>query len=310
MRLGILTSGGDSPGMNAAVWRVERAATARGWTALGIPQGFAGLLERRADLIDAAMAARFARLGGTWLGTSRLPDLPSRLADIAGALDALDVGGLVILGGNGSLSGAGRIAKEAGIPVVGIAGTIDNDVAVTDLSLGFDTAVAYGMEAADRLRDTAESLPRFFALETLGGPTGHIAAAVGRLSGAVATLVPERPVDIDDVTAAVRNALADGEHALVVASEGVPDLDAVLAAVAEGVSTRLRMVRLGHAQRGGSPTVRDRAAAAAYAALAVDAIADGRKGIVALDRGTLRLATYAEHRDADPPDPALWRGLL
>ncbi|WMS43571.1 6-phosphofructokinase [Acuticoccus sp. MNP-M23] len=310
MRLAILTSGGDSPGMNAAVWRLDRAAAARGWTALGIPGGFAGLLARSAAPIDPAMAARFARLGGTWLGTSRLPDLPARLGEIAGAIDALGIGGLVILGGNGSLAGAGRIAEAAGIPVVGIAGTIDNDVAVTDLSLGFDTAVAYGMEAADRLRDTAESLPRFFALETLGGPTGHIAAAVGRLAGAVATLIPEEDADLGKVTDAVGEALAAGDHALVVASEGVASLEATLGTIAEGVATRLRMVRLGHAQRGGSPSVRDRAAAAAYAALAVDAIAEGTSGIAALKAGSLTLATYAEHRDADAPDPRRWRGLL
>ena len=304
--MGVVTSGGDAPGMNAAVWRLALACEARGWEAVAVRFGYAGLLEGRIEPLESARAARLARRGGTWLGTARVPDLHERLDALASATGGLD--GLVVLGGGGSLAAARALAAR--LPVVGIPATIDNDVAGTDLSLGFATAVAHGLDAADRLRDTAEALPRLFTLETLGGPTGHLASAVGRLAGATAVLIPEVATREDAVAEAVRATLEAGEPALVVASEGVPELGAVLERLSASVGMRLRDVRLGHAQRGGAPCPRDRALAAALAEVAAEGLAERRGGLAALRSGAPALVPFPDRLDADPPDARSWRGLL
>jgi 6-phosphofructokinase 1 len=231
------------------------------------------------------------------------------MAELVTAVRELGIGGLVVLGGDGSLRAAGALAADAEIPVAGIPATIDNDVAASDLSIGFDTALAYGVDAADRVRDSMESLPRFFAIETLGGPTGHIALALGKIVAADAVLVPEAPTPFAVLAETIARAMAGGS-ALVVASEGVSDLEPTLSRAAEAAGTRLRLVRLGHAQRGGAPSPRDRAAAIASAAFALDAIAEGRSGIAALRAGSLRLAPFTSAVAAAPPDPVAWRGLL
>ncbi|MEM0908268.1 MAG: 6-phosphofructokinase [Pseudomonadota bacterium] len=311
MRVGIVTSGGDSPGMNAAIWQLERAARDHGFDAIGVRAGYQGLHEGNARPIDPVIAGQFARRGGTWLGTSRFPDLPARVDGLCRAMASLELSALVVLGGNGSLSGAALLAQRAPIPIVGIPATIDNDVGLTDLSLGFDTAVAYGLDAADRLRDTADALPRLCAIETLGGPSGHLANAVGRLSGAAAILIPEERPDIDAAIDTVGAALREGTHALVVAGEGVANINDVLGEIADGVATRLRLVRLGHAQRGGAPSPRDRAVAIASATEAIAAVGRGQSGIVAIAQGAVTRKAFADHRDAAAPTPStVWRGLL
>jgi 6-phosphofructokinase 1 len=309
VRVAILTSGGDAPGMNAAVDAFRRGAEACGIEPLGIREGWTGLLQRRAAPLDPTLSARFARLGGTWLAASRVPDLAGRMAELVAAARTLDLRGLVVLGGDGSLRAAGELAQASGLAVIGIPATIDNDVAATEASIGFDTAVAFAVEVVDRARDSMESLPRFFAVETLGGPTGHLALAVGRLAAADAILLPEAPTSFDDLAAAVSAGMARGS-ALAVASEGVADLEATLARAAEAAGTRLRFVRLGHAQRGGAPSPRDRAIAIASAVFALEAIREGRSGVAGLSRGALRLAPFDEAVAAPPPDRNAWRGLL
>ena len=302
-RLAVLTSGGDAPGMNAAVWAVTLAAGRRGWDVLGVRDGYVGLLAGEAAPIDEAEALRFARYGGTWLGTGRLPDLPDRVADLVASARGIGVDAVVVIGGGGSLAGAALLAG-AGLPVAGIPATIDNDVAGSDYALGHDTALNTGVTMVDRIRDTAEALPRLFALETLGGDTGFIAQSLALMTGADVLLVPERPVDPDQVTEQTRAGIAARRYALIVASEGVPGLEALLDALSERLGTRLRVSRLGHAQRGGIPTARDRVMARAFATAAVEAVADGQSGWTVLRDGRVTMSPLPPPTAVRPlPDP-------
>ncbi len=304
-RLAVLTSGGDAPGMNAAIWAVTAAARQRGWDVLGVREGYIGLVAGDAVPVDEPEALRFARYGGTWLGTGRLPDFADRVPDVVDALRRIGADTVVVIGGGGSLAGAALLVR-AGVMVAGIPATIDNDVAGSEYALGHDTALNTGVMMADRIRDTAEALPRLFALETLGGDTGFIAQSLALMCGADVLLVPERPVDLDQAAEQARAGVAARRYALIVASEGVPDLDRRLAELAGRLGTRLRFSRLGHAQRGGTPTARDRVMARAFAAAAVDALAEGQSGWTALREGrvtVLPLPPPAAVRPLPDPEP-------
>ena len=294
--------------MNAAIWRLTLGAAARDWQAVGIMQGFLGLLNAANRELSVDEAARHARFGGAWLGVSRVPDLQSRISEATVALAGFDA--LAVIGGEGSIAGARAIAEAWGRPVVGLPATIDNDVAGTDLSLGYDTALSFGLDVADRQRDTAEALPRVFCIETLGGSTGHIAQMVGRLAGADVILIPEAPLPHTAIVDALAPGIVAGAPTLAVASEGYPDLHAVLRKVCLQLGARLRMSTLGHAQRGGVPTPRDRALAAAFADQAISAAAEGRSGYTVLQSGELGIRTLAEAGAASAPDQLAWRGVL
>jgi len=310
MRLGILTSGGDAPGMNAAVWGASAEAAGAGARMIAITGGLPGLLAGAAREISPEDAARAARHGGSRLGTGRLPDFDANRTALAVAAGDLGLDGLIILGGDGSLRAAAALAG-AGLAVVAIPATIDNDIAATRRTLGFATALETGLMMADRLRDTAEALPRLFSLETLGGPTGYLAEATARLTRADLLLVPEATGEPEDDARRLRATIAERGHALIVASEGVPGLEARLGALAGAAGTRLRHTRLGHAQRGGAPVAADRALALASAETAVAALCGGRGGVVALDDGgRTQLLAFEGLDSGRPPFPAGWRGLL
>ncbi len=308
MKLAVVCSGGDAPGMNAAVWRLTAGAQARGWDVAGFAKGYAGLISGEATALTADATARHARYGGAWLGVARVPDLPDRIDEAVAALSDCDA--LAVIGGDGSLAGAQAIGAHWERPVIGLPATIDNDIAATDLSIGHDTALAFGLDAADRQRDSAEALARLFCLETLGGPTGHLAATIGRLAGAQAILIPEAPVSVDTVVTAVRHDVEVERPTLIVASEGYPDLHPFLMRVCDTVGMRLRLTSLGHAQRGGAPTPRDRALAAAFAGVALDAVSNGRSGLTVLRGGTPELADFGRLGQTCVPDLSRWRGLL
>ena len=299
-RIAVLTSGGDAPGMNACLWALAHEAAGRGWTTVGVRDSYPGLLAADGGPFSPAEAQRFARYGGTWLGAARLPDLPQRVPAVLDGLARLGCDGLVVIGGGGSLAGCGLLAA-AGAAVVGIPATIDNDIAGSEMTLGYDTALNTGVEIADRIADTAEAMPRLFALETLGGSTGFLARAIASLVGADAALVPERAVDINAVADRVRTGMAARRYGFIVASEGVPALPATLQAVADAVDTRLRFSRLGHAQRGGRPTARDRGLARAFASAAIAMLADGESGWTPVVEGRVARAGL--------PPPALVREL-
>lgn len=290
--LAILTSGGDAPGMNMAIWAACAEAERHGRCVLGVRDGFAGLLARQAEPLMADDMLRWARRGGTVLGTARVSDLPSRRDAVRAALRDLGVDGLIVLGGDGSLAAAAMLAADAGT-VVGVPATIDNDVRGCPESIGFDTALGTAVRLADGIRDSGEALPRLFSLETLGGHTGHLAEAVGRAVCADVVLRPEAPLATEAIVAAVRPVLSSGRAALIVASEGYPELNAELVRVANAVGVRLRDGRIGHAQRGGAPSPRDRLLArglgeeAARAAIEGDAcrVVPGHDGGIGRARG-------------------------
>ncbi|MEM8915540.1 MAG: 6-phosphofructokinase [Pseudomonadota bacterium] len=308
MKFAVLCSGGDAPGMNAAVWRLLSGAEKQGWEPTVFFHGYAGLLASDSRPFSPVDAARHARHGGAWIGVSRVPDFDQRIDEALNSLKEMDA--LVVIGGDGSLFGAEAIARRWAKPVIGLPATIDNNIAATDLSIGHDTALAFGLDAADRQRDSAEALPRLFCLETLGGPTGYLAAAIGRLAGAQAILIPEDQTTIDPVVAAVAPSVEAGNPSLIVASEGYPDLHAFLGEVCNRLDLRLRMTSLGHAQRGGAPTPRDRALADALARTALQALADTKSGVAVLRNGQPRLVDFAELKTTISPDLTSWRGLL
>lgn len=308
MKLAVLCSGGDAPGMNAAVWRLFTGAETKGWEPAAVSKGYAGLLEGRFPEFSSEDAARHARHGGAWLGVSRVSNLPEKIDMAVSALSEFDA--LAVIGGDGSLRGAKAIATRWGKPVIGLPATIDNDIAATDLSIGHDTALAFGLDAADRQRDSSEALPRLFCLETLGGPTGHLAANIGRLAGAQAILLPEAPQSLDEVVDLLRPAIVAETPALIVASEGYPELYPFLDQIFNRLGLRLRLTSLGHAQRGGAPTPRDRALAAAFAETALEAVSSGQSGFVTLQNGTVKRSDFSALDRTTMPDLSSWRGLL
>lgn len=261
--IGLLTSGGDAPGMNAAIRGVVRAAIRSGRRAIGIRDGYTGLLEGAFTEMDLRSVGNIIQRGGTILGTSRNAEFfheEGRARAIeqlrAGAID-----GLIVIGGEGSFKGAHKLQQEGGVPIVGIAGTIDNDIYGTDFTIGFDSAVNTALSSIDRLRDTAESHGRVFFVEVMGRHTGFLALEVGLAGGAIDILVPEYPDDLDRLARLLEQAVAQQRKAaIVVVAEG--DTSGGVFRVAEELEKRCsvdyRVAVLGHVQRGGAPTARDR----------------------------------------------------
>jgi 6-phosphofructokinase 1 len=270
--------------MNMALWAATQRAMERGWEVLGVREGFAGLL--RGDFLEISPTEMlsYARLGGTFLGTSRDPAFQAKLPQALKALEAAGITHLMVLGGNGSLQGA-KVLSQAGIGVVGLPATIDNDVDASEESIGFDTALNFGLLILDQFRDTAEALPRLCALETLGGNTGFLAQAVGQAGGADVLLLPERPLPFEQLLEQTRSAIAHRRFALIVASEGYPDLENTLQALSEQVGLRLRFARPSHAMRGGRPSARDRLLARRLAEAGVEYLAQGYSGAVLVQHG-------------------------
>lgn len=283
-KLAILTSGGDSPGMNMALWAATNTAHGRGWGVLGVREGFSGLL--RGDFLELSplQTLPHARLGGTFLGTAREPDFASKIPEALSRLRQADITHLLVLGGNGSLAGAAKIAA-AGFAVAGIPCTIDNDVDGSDEAIGFDTALNTALPLFDGMRDTAEALPRWFSLETLGGNTGFLAQAVAQAGGADLLLVPEKPMEFAQIERAMREVLERQRFAIAVASEGYPELMGLLERLEQSLGIRLRHTRIGHAQRGGRPSGRDRLLAGSLAGAAVAELDAGNQGLMAWRAG-------------------------
>lgn len=292
-RLAILTSGGDAPGMNMAVWAATNAAYERGWDVLGVREGFSGLLRGDVMALSPVRTLPYARLGGTFLATAREPDFASKVPDALHQLRHAAVSHLLVLGGNGSLAGAARLA-EAGLAVAGIPCTIDNDVDGSDEAIGFDSALNIALPLFDGMRDTAEALPRWFSLETLGGDTGFLARAVARAGGADLLLVPESPISFKQIERRMRETLERQRFAIVVASEGYPGLIGTLERLERSLGLRLRHTRIGHAQRGGRPSGRDRLLARNMAENAVEALAHDGSGMIGLRQGQYRLVPFGQ----------------
>lgn len=285
-RVAILTSGGDAPGMNAAIRSVVRSADARGVVTLGVSGGYAGLIDGAVEELDARQVSGILHLGGTVLGSAR----SVAFTTVEGRRKALDqlaawqVDGLVVIGGDGSFRGAHALTQEGDVAVVGIPGTIDNDLGGTDYTLGFDTAVNTALESIDRIRDTAASHGRLFFIEVMGRSSGWIALYAGLAGGATDVLVPERPTDIEECRRNIAEAFALGKrYCTVVVAEG--DDAGSTYELAEKIAAALhevdyRVTTLGHVQRGGSPTMRDRVLAARLGDGAVSALLDGESDVM------------------------------
>jgi len=276
--IGVLTSGGDSPGMNAAVRAVVRTAIEKGMTVKGVMRGYTGLIEN--DIIDLNLrsVSDIIHRGGTILYTARCPEFKTEegLQTAIANCKRNGIEGIVVIGGDGSYRGA-RDLSERGIPCVGIPGTIDNDISSTDYTIGFDTAVNTAMEMVDKLRDTAQSHDRCTVVEVMGRRAGYMALHTGIAVGATAVLVPEVNYDFqrDVVDRIKKTQLMGKKHFIVVVAEGVGDVDGIAEKISRSCNIEARATILGHVQRGGSPTVRDRVTASAMGHKAVDLLAEG-----------------------------------
>jgi 6-phosphofructokinase 1 len=284
-RIGVLTSGGDAAGMNACIRAVYRAATSAGVQVYGIRNGFTGLINGDMVLLERKDVANIIHLGGTVLGTSRSEEFKTEQGREIAAhnLRKNDIGGLIIIGGDGSFKGGHYLSEESGIPIVGIPGTIDNDIIGTDFSIGFDTAVNIALASIDRVRDTAISHGRLFFVEVMGHSSDFIALESGIAGGAEHLILHDSHNEIDYLCEKLQTMFAQGKrHAIVVVAEGShPGCSFGLARkVTERILVESRVCVLGHTQRGGSPTARDRVLAAKLGVCAVLALMDGNNGIM------------------------------
>ena len=275
--IGVLTSGGDAPGMNAAVRAVVRTAIANGMTVKGIRRGYNGLMEDDVVDLGARDVSDIIQLGGTMLYSAR----SSRFKTEEGIAEAIatckkhGIEGIVVIGGDGSFRGA-RDLSLRGIPCVGIPATIDNDIASTEYTIGFDTAMNTVIEMVDRLRDTCDSHARCSVVEVMGRRAGHIALRTGLSVGAVAILVPERDTSVDEVIEKIERTRALGKkHFIVMVAEGVGGVDEMAKKIQAVTGIEARGTVLGHVQRGGSPTVRDRVIASQMGFEAVNLLKEG-----------------------------------
>jgi 6-phosphofructokinase 1 len=296
-RIAVLTSGGDAPGMNAAIRAVARMAIGNGWEIFGVRNGYLGLVEGGPNIspLGPRDVGGILGLGGTFLGSARLEEFKEEgtrkkgLANLA----AHGVDGLVVIGGNGSQAGALALSKM-GLPVVGVASTIDNDLAGSEITIGVDTALNIALEAIDRLRVTAASHRRAFLLEVMGRKCGYLALMAGIAGGADSVVVPEAEVDPEAVADELEDAYRRGKaHALIVVAEGATYNAAGLAKHFDQNRGRLgfdlRVTTLGHVQRGGTPGAFDRLLATRLAVGAVEHLARGEHGcLIGLQKGDVR----------------------
>ncbi|HET6149000.1 MAG TPA: ATP-dependent 6-phosphofructokinase [Polyangia bacterium] len=300
-RIAVLTSGGDAPGMNAAVRAVVRTGLDRGWEIFGVHNGYTGLVEALIEPLGARDVGGILQRGGTVLGSGRIPSFKNEeVREVAlRNLGARGIDGLVVIGGNGSQAGALALSRM-GLQVAGVASTIDNDLAGSEVTIGVDTALNIALEAIDRLRVTASSHKRAFLVEVMGRNCGYLALMAGIAGGAEAVVLPEAEIDPDDLAARLHGAHARGKaHALVVVAEGARYNAQRLAMHFETHRERmgfdLRVTTLGHVQRGGTPSAFDRLLATRLAAAATDHLARGEPGrLMGLIKGEIRATPLAD----------------
>jgi 6-phosphofructokinase 1 len=282
--IGALTSGGDAPGMNAAIRAVVRTALVNNMNVIGVMHGYEGLINGEFKPLGPRDVGGILQRGGTVLQTSR----SKRFQEQAGQRDAIrkmneaGMDALIVIGGEGSMNGAYALSQQ-GVKVIGIPGSIDNDIWGTNIAIGTDTAMNTIMEAVDKLRDTASSHQRAFLVETMGRNSGYLAVMTAIVCGAEVALIPEVPITADEVAVVVEEAYKRGKtHAIIINAEGsgvrttdlaqrIDDLD---------VGFKTRMTILGHIQRGGSPTAYDRLLASRMGVKAVEALVEGKHGLM------------------------------
>lgn len=279
-KIGVLTSGGDSPGMNAAVRAVVRKGIFHDVEVAGVYYGYQGLLEGNIQTLKAGDVGDIIQRGGTKLYSARCEEFKSE-AGQAKAIEQMKkhgLEGLVVIGGDGSYRGAMALT-EKGFPCVGVPGTIDNDIPGTDYTIGFDTALNTIIEAIDKIRDTATSHERTFIVEVMGRDSGDLALWAGLAGGAETILIPEENYDVDDMMARLEKGKKRGKkHSIIIVAEGVMSGDDLAKIIAEKSDLETRVSVLGHIQRGGSPTGRDRVLGSLFGARAVEVLVSGKGG--------------------------------
>ncbi|MFC2102756.1 6-phosphofructokinase, partial [Bacteroidota bacterium] len=284
--IGVFTSGGDSPGMNAAIRAVVRTGIWEGFDMFGIYRGYEGMIDGQIEPLFSHSVSNIIQRGGTILKTAR----SKRFMTAEGRMQAYDqlmkhnINALVAIGGNGTFTGAAEFTKEFDIPVIGLPGTIDNDLYGTDYTIGFDTAINTVIEAADKIRDTATSHDRLFFIQVMGRDSGYIALWSGVATGAEFILVPETKTYIDNLTRLVKHDIRKNKTSgIVIVAEGddAGDAESVAAQVKERLpELETRVTILGHIQRGGSPTARDRMLASMLGYASIKALKDNQHGVM------------------------------
>ena len=281
--IAVMTSGGDSPGMNAAARAVVRTALYEGVKVWGIRDGYHGLLEENMFEMQSKDVGDIIQRGGTFLGTARCKRWKTPEGRMLGYQHLVDRGiqGLCVIGGDGSLRGASLLSQETGIPIVGLPGTIDNDVWGSDYTIGCDTAANTIIDAINKLRDTASAHRRVIVMEVMGRSSGWLALVAGISGGAEYILVPEEPFDLDKLCDDMKNAYAQGKrYILVVVAEGAGNAQEIGDFIAKKTELDTRVTVLGHIQRGGSPTVIDRVRASQLGEQAALALISGLSDVV------------------------------
>ena len=260
-KIAVLTSGGDAPGMNAAIRGVVRTAVYHKLEIYGVVRGYEGLIKGDFVAMNHRSVSNIINLGGTILKTSRSEEFMTHEGrkKAVEQLEKHNIDGLIVIGGNGSFQGAHKLAKDWGVMVIGIPGTIDNDLSGTDYTVGADTAVNTALDAIDKIRDTVDSMERIFVVEVMGREDAFIAIRVGLAGGAEDVLFPNTEYNIDDMCDEIREGRRKGKISwIIVVSEGVASAQDVAGLIQENTGFEVRHITLGHVQRGGSPTAMDR----------------------------------------------------
>jgi 6-phosphofructokinase 1 len=304
-KIGVVTSGGDAPGMNAAIRAVVRLAYSKNFTVLGFERGWEGLITNTFRPLTPRSVGGIIQSGGTILFTSRCMELREKegIKKAAKTLALNNVDGLVVIGGNGSFNGALELSKETDTLIVGVPATIDNDVYGTDETIGFDTAVNTAVAEIDKIRDTAISHERVFIVEVMGRTRGFLALTVGITVGAETILVPEVKYKKEDIFKTIKENMAKGKKSgIIVAAEGIGDTRNLAKEIEENTKTEARLSILGYAQRGGSPTARSRFLASVFANQAVELLSkeQGSK-VVCLQNGKITSIELTESCKKEKP---------
>jgi 6-phosphofructokinase 1 len=279
-KIGVVTAGGDAPGMNAAIRSVVRTAIFNGLNVVGIERGYAGLIEGKIRPLNARSVSGIINRGGTVLKTARCEKIRTEegVKKAADNLKVNKIDGLIVIGGDGSFRGASELYDASGIPVVGVPATIDNDVAGTDTTIGFDTAVNTALFTIDRIRDTATSHERVFVVEVMGRKRGFLALAVGFAEGAEFILIPELKFDIEAICKKLKEGRKKGKTSeIIVMAEGAGDSSLIVKEIKRRTGYDVRLTILGHALRGGAPTAQSRILANQFGAHAVELLLKGAK---------------------------------
>jgi 6-phosphofructokinase 1 len=312
--IGVLTSGGDNPGLNPCIRAVVRMGIHLGLEVMGIRRGYAGLINGEIEAMDARSVGGIIGRGGTILGTARCPEFyePKGRKEALRSLNRFGIGGLVVIGGNGSLSGALELWR-LGFPTIGVPSTIDNDVNGTDISIGVDTALNTILDAIDKIKDTASSHNRAFLIETMGRNSGYLAMASGVAGGAELVLCPEVETTFEEITQTVEDAYIRGKsHCIVVVAEGwKPGTQALakqLREHQEELGFSVRVTQLGHVQRGGAASAFDRLLATRLGAAAARELVAGNAGnMVGWTKSAISLTPLEEAVAFDKQiSPELW----